>query len=182
MNANTLRLAPLVIMLLLAFAMAMGLFNGTSSQRDASLVGMRINPFTLPSLDAQTGRFTPKSWKGQVAVLNVFASWCEPCAAEHPELLRLSQSGNINLYGMAWKDSPQKVANWLAANGNPYRSVGIDAQGQTTVALALTGIPETFIIDKKGVIAWHYRQPLTADIINSVMLPLIEKLNNTNAQ
>ncbi|OYV48010.1 MAG: hypothetical protein B7X10_03725, partial [Burkholderiales bacterium 21-58-4] len=121
------------------------------------MVGLRIAPFTLPGLGG--GHFSPQLWKGKVALLNVFASWCVPCASEQPALVRLAQTGKILIYGLAWKDQPQKVAEYLRKNGNPYRSVGLDAYGQTTIPLALTGVPETFVIDKTGRVYYQYDMP-----------------------
>jgi cytochrome c biogenesis protein CcmG/thiol:disulfide interchange protein DsbE len=175
------RALPLFILLLLAAALGAGLLtHETPAQTGVSLVGYQPGPFELPSLpmaNQPAGKFSPKLWQGQVAVLNVFASWCEPCAAEHPVLMRLAQTGKVAVYGIGWKDKPASVTAWLNARGNPYQAVGIDQYGAATIALSMTGVPETYVLKKDGSVFYHHKSPIDNEIVDKVILPLVEKLN-----
>lgn len=175
MQNKTLRLMPLLLLLIFSALLAAGLFHSRSKQNDA-LVGKSFSPFTLDRLDT-TEAFSVPLWQGNVAVINVFATWCEPCQVEHPALMNLAASGKVNLFGIAWKDKKEKVAAWLEKRGNPYHAVGLDPLGHSTVPLALTGVPETFVLDKQGIVRFHISDALTDDMINTQILPLVEKLN-----
>lgn len=176
MDRNWLRALPLILLLLVSAMLATGLFNRPPESPTAS-AGKKMLAFDLPTLSGEAVRMTPNGFSGHTAILNVFASWCVPCTVEHPVLMKLAQSGKVQLYGLAWKDTPEHIAAWLAARGNPYRLVGIDRYGQTTVALGLTGAPETFVLDRDGNIYYHLKAPLTDDDINQIILPLVERLN-----
>lgn len=186
MNPKLLRTLPLFLLLLLSLALAMGLIHGKPPKdRDASMVGRKVIPFEVPALPApgetQTG-FSPNTWKGHVAVLSVFASWCVPCAAEHPVLMKLAATGKVPIYGLAWKDTPEKIAAWLKVNGNPYRRVGVDEFGRSTVLLGLTGVPELFVIGRDGTIFYHHRSPVDDYTVNNVILPMVERLEGGDAK
>lgn len=179
MNPQWFRAAPLVIMLLLLMALGFGLLGGTPSQEEHNqrLIGYQVAPFNVAVLGEDNARFSPDSWQGRVAMLNVFASWCATCVAEHDVLMKIAKSGKIAIYGLAWKDKPEKVVQWINDRGNPYQLIGVDELGKSTVSLALTGVPETFVFDKSGRIAYHYSGPLTDDMADTLILPLAEKLN-----
>lgn len=175
MNSNMIRMLPLLILLLLSVAVALGLFNGKRDPIDLLNNGKKFSDFELPSL-AKPQIFTPKLFGGgRVLVVNVFASWCEPCAAEHEVLMSLAHS--VNIYGIAWKDKPEDALKYLQERGNPFQQIGVDETGVTTVPMAITGVPETYVLDKTGAIALHYKAPLTDDIITSLFIPLIKQLN-----
>lgn len=177
MNPKWLRIAPLIIMLLLLMALALGLVGGNVGKAiNRRLIGYNIAPFDIPALGSDA-HFSPAAWQGRVAVLNIFASWCKPCAAEHAELMKLAQAGKVAIYGLAWKDKPEAVTAWLRARGNPYQLIGIDEYAKTTVATGIIGVPETFLLDKNGAIAYHVSGTLTADVVDNVILPMAEKLN-----
>jgi cytochrome c biogenesis protein CcmG, thiol:disulfide interchange protein DsbE len=166
---------PLIILLLLAVVLAVG---GQRQTPPSPLVGTKIPSFGAPALDKNGAVFSPDRWKGKVVLLNVFASWCLPCAAEHETLMRLAKSGKVEIVGLAWRDEPERITKWLAERGNPYKLVGIDAKGENTVELGLTGVPETFVIGRDGVIAWHYKSNLTDDIVEKTILPIIDRLQH----
>lgn len=173
-----LRILPLLIMLLLTIALAMGLFNRNPPSAIDTLNNGKVFPdFTIASLGKDT-MFSPKLFGGRVLVVNAFASWCEPCAAEHDLLMELAQK--VNIYGVAWKDKPEAVLRYLQERGNPFQEVGVDELGDTTIKMFLTGVPETFILNKKGEIVLHYKAPLTEEVIKTLILPLIIQLNNEN--
>lgn len=179
-NINTIRMLPLLILFLLSAAIALGLFNGKKNPIDIVNNGKKFSDFQLPSL-AKNQMFSPKLFGGgRVLVVNVFASWCEPCAAEHEVLMSLAHT--VNIYGIAWKDKPEDALKYLQERGNPFQQIGVDETGVTTVPMAITGVPETFVLDKNGAIALHYKAPLTDDIITSLFIPLIKQLNAQNAK
>lgn len=181
MDPKLLRLVPLLVMLLLALMLAFGLFNHPTLRQEERMVGLNITPFSLPEVSG-SGRFSPDLWRGKVAVLNVFASWCAPCAAEAPALMHLAQSGKVPVFGIAWKDKPEDAARYLQTKGNPYQAVGLDVHGETTLPLALTGVPETFIIDKTGHVYFQFNAPISDDTVDKVILPLVAKLDSGNVR
>ncbi len=175
------RMLPLLIMFILSSALGLGLFNkGKNVEIDQHSNGKKISGFELPSLGKEA-MFTPELFSGgKVMVVNVFASWCVPCAQENDLLMKLAQK--VNIYGIAWKDKPADAFTFLKENGNPYQEIGIDEEGKTTIPMAITGVPETYIIDKNGAIALHYKLPLTEEVLNSLIIPLVKKLNTENAK
>lgn len=178
--ANKLRMVPLLILLFLSAALGMGLFgSGSHNVVDNVNKGKKLNDFELQSLGSQQV-FSPKLLgNGRVVAINVFASWCVPCASEHELLMKLAHK--VNIYGIAWKDKPEDTLRFLQERGNPFQQIGIDEAGITTVPMAITGVPETYIFDKEGAIAMHYKAPLTEDVLNQVMIPLVQQLNAANA-
>lgn len=178
-RSTAVRLIPLLVMLLLSIILASGLFRDDRKLfEDSPLVGLHITPFSIPTLGAGNTLFQPREWRGKVIVLNIFASWCVPCVEEHKIWMDVAKKTNINLYGMAWKDTPVKVSEWLNKHGNPYRLIGIDESGSTTIAMALTGVPETMVIAQDGSIYFHHQAPVTRELVDTVIVPLAEKLAN----
>lgn len=178
LNPQFVRLIPLLLMLVVAIMLSMGLFNNDEPKSEHQrLIGMHTGVIDLPSMDPAKPRFASPDWLGQVVVLNVFASWCEPCVAENPAVMKLSQSGKVAVYGLAWKDTPQRVSAWLTTHGNPYHQIGVDTTGHTTVTLALSGVPETFVLGKDGTVFYHQQAPIDAEEVDTVILPLVDQLN-----
>ena len=116
---------------------------------------------------------------GQVALVNFFASWCVPCRAEHPLLMRLSEQEHMRVYGIAWKDRPENAARFIAQLGDPYRRIGVDESGRAGIDFGITGVPETFVIDKTGHIRRHYGAPLTPEQVKNDLLPLLRELGRS---
>ena len=152
---------PLIVLLLLCGFFALSLAGEKHQAASPSpLVGKQMPPVvTLPA--------------GKLAMVNVFASWCAPCALEHPQLMELSK--RLPIHGIAWKNKKADVEKWLGAHGNPYRDLRIDEKGETTIPLALTGVPESFIVDENGIVIYHTRAPLTPDLIASDIEPLLKE-------
>ena len=113
---------------------------------------------------------------GQVSLLNVFGSWCPPCAIEHPMLMQISRSGRVPIYGIDWKDPPGRGTAWLERNGNPYQRVGNDEAGRVAIDLGITGAPETFLIDRDGRVRYRHVGIITQEIWRETLLPMIEAL------
>ncbi len=177
-----LRLLPLGILFVILLALSLGLVgNGGAPVAKSRMIGQKPGIFDLTVLDVPQGHFAPKMWLGRTVMLNVFASWCEPCAAEHALLMKLSQSRRVEIFGLAWKDTADKTRAWLKERGNPYSMVGMDPIGQTTVHLGLSGVPETMIIDPSGTVVYHHKAQLTEAEIDTVIIPLLNQMQSGNA-
>jgi len=157
------------------------------------LKGLDRNPRDIPSplinkpapsevleglnvLDMQSQALRVKDLKGQVWLLNVWGSWCSGCQVEHPLLNRLAAEGLLPIVGLAWKDSPAQSRDWLSRLGNPYATVLMDLQGKAAIEWGVYGAPETFLIDKDNTVRFKHVGPLTADIIDKQLRPMIEQL------
>lgn len=101
-------------------------------------------------------------------IINVFASWCLPCQIEHPLLLALKKQTTTPILGIAWKDKRANIEQWVSERGNPYHHILHDEKGESTIALGLTGVPETFVVDAKGVIIFHTQSPMNESMINEI--------------
>jgi len=112
-----------------------------------------------------------------VWLLNVWASWCVSCRQEHPVLMQLSRTGEVPIIGLNYKDTRKEAMNWLNDFGNPYNVVGFDSDGRVGTDYGVYGVPETYIIDKQGVIRHKVTGPITPDILRNEVLPLVRKLN-----
>jgi cytochrome c biogenesis protein CcmG/thiol:disulfide interchange protein DsbE len=175
-----LALSPLLALLLLSAFLATGLLDTEPRVKESRIIGFDITDFDVKSLTSEDS-FSPALWKNKIVVLNIFASWCKPCLVEHPVLMRLSQTGKVEMLGLAWRDTPENAAQWLNKHGNPFHHVGVDPGGKSSFALALTGVPETYVIDQYGKIAYHYKSAVTDEIVDEIILPMVQKLRNTNA-
>jgi cytochrome c-type biogenesis protein CcmF len=131
--------------------------------------------FDLPPLLAGQGGLKTADLKGKVTLINFFASWCVACREEHPYLPQIAKAG-IVLVGIDYKDRPEDARAWLAELGNPYPNIAVDAHGRTGIDFGVYGMPESYLIDKQGVIRFKQIGPLTPDIINNQVIPLAEKL------
>lgn len=145
-------------------------------QREARIIGRVPMSFTLPSLDGQGSVSLPT--KGKVTILSIFASWCQYCRIEHPTLMKLAAMKKVPIIGLAWKDDPEKTKAWLAKYGTPYTQVALDEDAISTVPLSLTGIPQTYIFDKAGRVAYSKKAVLDQEELETVILPLVEKLQH----
>jgi cytochrome c biogenesis protein CcmG/thiol:disulfide interchange protein DsbE len=115
--------------------------------------------------------------KGQVVLVNFFASWCVPCRIEQPILMRLAKQDHVALYGIDYKDQPAAAKRVLAELGDPYRAIGLDADGITGIDFGVYGVPETYVIDKNGQIRKRFVGPLTEQSLQQELLPLLKQLN-----
>lgn len=166
---------PLIVFCVLALVFAQLLFSEKRIGPGISpLVGQPVPDFTLEAVEGvNRPLLTPEILEiNSPSILNVFASWCAPCRIEHPELMSLTDDGVV-VYGIAYKDKAVDIRRYLNAGGNPYAAIGSDPKGQAQLALGLSGVPETFVIDNEGVIRAHVRGPLTPLIIRDVILPAL---------
>lgn len=174
---------PLIVLAALVGIFVLGL-NPDRDPRaiDSPLIGKKIASFTAPAFAAgQPGiadsDLLTGAYKGQVVAINFFASWCVPCRAEHPLLKKLGDEAGIPVLGLAWKDKKDALQAFLGELGNPYARIGTDDNGRIGIVdFGITGVPETFIIDKQGIIRDRIPGPLSDDLIDTQLLPLIKGL------
>jgi len=168
-------LLPLLVFVGLAVAMAWGLTRNPD-RLPSALIGSPVPEFSLPPVKGRTLGLSSADLQGQVSLVNVFASWCVPCRAEHPMLLQLSEQGSVPIYGINYKDRPDDAQRWLDALGDPYDRTGADLDGRVSIEWGVYGIPETFVIDSDGTIAYKHVGPFTQAIMDETIVPLIRKL------
>jgi cytochrome c biogenesis protein CcmG/thiol:disulfide interchange protein DsbE len=140
------------------------------------LIGKPAPHFELPQLHEATKTFSERDMLGKVWVLNVWASWCVSCREEHPVLLDLAASGAVPVYGLNYKDKREDGLAWLKGMGDPYKTSIYDFEGRVGIDYGVYGVPETYLIDKKGVIRYKRIGPLTSEIVKSTLLPLVKEL------
>jgi cytochrome c biogenesis protein CcmG/thiol:disulfide interchange protein DsbE len=169
------RLMPLIIFLALAALLAVGL---TLNPRlvPSPLVGKAAPEFELPLLNA-SGKFSHEDLKGDITLLNVFASWCFACRQEHQAITRLSRSG-LRVIGFNYKDKAQDASAWLRQFGNPYQLVAQDLDGRVGMDWGVYGAPETFVIDHNGIIRDKRIGPVDQEYISEKLMPLIEQIRS----
>jgi cytochrome c biogenesis protein CcmG/thiol:disulfide interchange protein DsbE len=169
-------LVPLAIFVALAgfFYVGLGL-----NPRDvpSPLIDKAAPTFNLSQLSNPQQSVSRDANLGKVWLLNVWASWCVSCRQEHPVLMQLSRTGEVPIIGLNYKDTRKEAMNWLNDFGNPYNVVGFDSDGRVGTDYGVYGVPETYIIDKQGVIRHKVTGPITPDILRNEVLPLVRKLN-----
>jgi cytochrome c biogenesis protein CcmG/thiol:disulfide interchange protein DsbE len=172
---------PLVAFAALAAIFWFRLGNSDPSRIPSALIGHPAPPTALPALEglvnngAQVPGLDPSVFKGKVSVVNVWASWCVPCHDEAPLLTELGRDSRLQIVGINYKDSPDNARRFLGRYGNPYGIVGVDANGRASIEWGVYGVPETFIVGRKGTIVYKLVGPVTADNINSVLKVEIDK-------
>ncbi len=142
------------------------------------LIGKTAPDFSLPELRDPQKIFSPKHVTGEVWLLNVWASWCSGCRDEHPLLMDLANSGVVPVYGIGYKDRREDALAWLGRWGDPYHVTGMDESGRVGIRYGVYGVPETYLIDKTGVIRHKQIGPLDEKTIRESLLPLIRELQN----
>jgi cytochrome c biogenesis protein CcmG, thiol:disulfide interchange protein DsbE len=156
-------LLPLLIFGGMAALFLTGLFGGSGNRLPSTLIGRSAPEVALSALD---GASVPGFGKadlasGRVTLVNVFASWCAPCHAEHPLLMELAKDSRIRIFGINQKDSPENARRFLGAKGNPYAAVGVDPNGRASIEWGVYGVPETFVVKGDGTIVHKLVGPLT---------------------
>jgi cytochrome c biogenesis protein CcmG, thiol:disulfide interchange protein DsbE len=142
----------------------------------STLIGRPLPEFSLGPIPGLEQGLASRDLVGQVALVNVFGSWCIACIYEHPQLMRIAREGTVPVYGLDWKDPPGAGMQWLRERGNPYAAVGNDADGRVAIDLGVTGAPETFVIDAKGIIRYKHIGPITPEAWEKTILPIIRDL------
>jgi len=174
-------LAPLVVFLALVALFLIRLYSGDPSRIPSALIGHPAPQTDLPPVAGleRNGAAVPgidaASFKGAVTVVNVWASWCVPCHDEAPLLMRLAQDSRFRLIGINYKDEPDNARRFLGRYGNPFAAAGADLNGRAGIEWGVYGVPETFVVGRDARIAYKLVGPITADNINTVLKPEIEK-------
>ena len=167
---------PLAVFVALVAFFAVGL---TRDPREvpSPFIGKSAPQFSLRQLHDEKVAFAPADMKGKVWLLNVWASWCVSCRVEHPLLVEMSRTNLVPIVGLNYKDKRDDGLQWLAKFGNPYVLSAFDDEGRVGIDYGVYGVPETFVIDKQGVIRYKQIGPVTPEALEKKILPLIRKLN-----
>lgn len=168
-------LIPLFIFLVVVGFLFKGLFLDPR-EVPSPLVGKPAPHFSLVRLDAADKTFSPKEMLGKVWLLNTWASWCAACKDEHPLLVELSKADFVPIIGLDYKDNNQDAQQWLDQAGNPYAINAVDADGRVGIDYGVYGVPETYVIDKKGSIAYKQIGPITMEALRDKIIPLVKQL------
>ena len=168
-------LLPLAVFLVLAGFLAVGL-NRDPHEIPSPLVDKPAPAFNLPRLDDPLQMISTQDLRGQVWLLNVWASWCVACRQEHPLLVDLARAGAVKVYGLNYKDKREDALGLLRKSGDPYVKSVSDTEGLVGIDYGVYGVPETFVIDKQGVIRYKQVGPITPEALRDTLLPLIKKL------
>lgn len=166
---------PFVVFVVLAVFLAIGL-NLNPREVPSPLIGKPAPAFTLPQLHEPAKQFSTQDMKGKVWLLNVWASWCVSCREEHPVLMELSRQNIVPIYGLDYKDKNEDAELWLKKGGDPYTLSVTDTDGRIGIDYGVYGVPETYVIDKQGVIQYKQIGPVTPQNLTEKILPLVAEL------
>lgn len=169
-------LIPLAVFVLIVVFLWIGL-SLNPREVPSPLIGKPAPVFELPQLHESGAMVRSSELKGQVWLLNVFASWCTPCLEEHPYLVDLARREVVPVYGLNYKDGREAALKWLGRHGDPYTGIAVDPSGRTGIEFGVYGVPETFVIDKEGVIRFKHIGPLNPRVLEEQVLPLVARLN-----
>ncbi|HEX3664174.1 MAG TPA: DsbE family thiol:disulfide interchange protein [Rhizomicrobium sp.] len=171
---RVLYILPVLAFVGLAYLFFRSLNGSPPDELPSALVGKPAPVTNLPALDGAAKAFdTADLRNGHVTVLNVWASWCVPCRAEAPALATLSQLKEVALYGMVYEDKAPAAREFLKESGNPFNRIDLDRDGRAGIEWGIYGVPETFIIDAKGIVRLRYAGPIVGNTLNTVILPAI---------
>ena len=171
-------LIPLILFIVLVVFLGIGL-NRDPREVPSPLINKPAPAFEVAQLAQPNKTFSPASMKGQVWILNVWASWCVACREEHPVLVELAKSQIAPVIGLDYKDKREDAMAMLAKQGNPYALSAFDGNGRVGIDYGVYGVPETYIIDKAGVIRFKHIGPLTMDLLNQKIYPLVTELKKS---
>lgn len=173
----------LVFMLPLAiFGLVAAYFiAGLDPERDPSavpsaLIDRPVPEFELAAVVEDGKGLSSDELRGEVVLINFFASWCVPCRAEHTLLEQLAREHGVPIYGIVYKDDPAAIVRWLADLGSPYRTVLVDPESRTALDFGVYGVPETYVVDVEGRIRYRFAGPLDPATIETILLPMMEDL------
>jgi len=172
-------LIPLALFAAVAVFLGLGL-GLNPSEVPSPLIGKPAPAFALPVLADGAGgsqALRREDLLGKVWMLNVWASWCAPCREEHPLVIDIAQRKLVAVYGLNYKDKPAAATQWLRQLGNPYTATLVDADGRAGIDFGVYGVPETFIIDRQGIVRFKHVGPLNAGVVRDKIEPLLKTLN-----
>ena len=166
---------PIAAFAVLAFFLFRSLWSPTDDAIPSVLINKPAPRLVLPALDAQSAAFTAADLSaGHVSVVNVFASWCAPCRLEAVQLNSLSKVPGIAVYGLAQKDKPEATRAFLDEVGNPFARIARDDDGRASIEWGVYGVPETFVVDGKGIIRLKFVGQLTEAVLDKQIIPAIQ--------
>lgn len=169
------RLLYLLPVVLVAVLLAI-FWRGLDPKRDPSALPSALigKPMPMPVMPGLKGEFDLLYSKGQPVLVNFFASWCLPCRAEHPLLERIAKDYGITVIGIAYKDKPEDAQRYLDELGNPYAMIGLDESGRGGIEFGLTGVPETYVVDRDGIVRYRLAGPIAPENFEDQLLPAIK--------
>lgn len=168
-------LAPLLVFVALVAVLAVGL---TLNPREipSALIGRPVPQFALPPVQGGALGLAGADLQGEVSLVNVFASWCVACREEHPVFMQMRREGLVPIHGLNYKDRPADAQKWLEDLGDPYTRTGADLDGRVAIEWGVYGVPETFVVDREGRIAYKHIGPVTPEVLERTLRPLIARL------
>jgi cytochrome c biogenesis protein CcmG/thiol:disulfide interchange protein DsbE len=171
---------PLVIFGLLAVLFTFALRSGDPSRLPSALIGRPAPATALPALEGLSDGGNPVPAVaagdlkvGQVTVMNFWASWCAPCLQEHPQLMALKERLGVRLIGINYKDQPANARRFLGRHGNPFAAVGTDGNGRAGIEWGVIAVPETFVVDGRGVVVYKHTGPISPEALETAVIPAI---------
>lgn len=168
-------LGPLAIFVIVGIFLGVGLTLNPRSI-PSPLVGKPVPQFQLAAVKGRTLGLASTDLRGEVSIVNVFASWCVACRDEHPLWMALARQNIAPIHGLNYKDKPDDAARWLGELGDPYLRTGADLDGRVGIEWGVYGVPETYVVDKKGVIRDKVIGAITPRIVEERLLPLVRRL------
>jgi len=176
MNQRLIFLLPLGIFLVLAVYFAVGLTKDPR-RLPSTLIDRPVPKFDLAPIKGYDRGFKSEDLLGQVTLVNIFGSWCVACVSEHPYLMKLKRNNEVPIYGLDWRETTDDAGpKWLARYGDPYTLIGDDRDSRVAIDFGVTGAPETFIVDKKGVIRYKQVGPIHDAVWQDTLKPIVEAL------
>ena len=168
-------LVPLAAFTVITGLLAIGL---TLNPREipSPLIGKAVPQFELPPVRGRKLGLATADLKGEVSIVNVFASWCVSCKEEHPVFMQMQRERLVPIHGLNYKDRPDDAQKWLDDMGDPYTRTGADIDGRVAIEWGVYGVPETFVIDREGKIAYKHIGPVTPKLLDETLRPLIARL------
>lgn len=174
------QVVPTVVVVSLIVLLGYGLTRNPTKLPSA-LIGESVPEFSLPTLVSERSVLTNEDLKGQVTVINTWASWCLTCRAEHPRIAALTMRTGVPVVGLNYKDTRKAALQWLDHFGNPFAAVIFDKKGQLGFDLGVGAVPESFVVDSHGVIRHKVVGPITPKILNETLIPLLRHLQQEAA-
>lgn len=168
-------LVPLVVFVVIAAFLAVGLTRDPS-RVPSPLIGKPVPDFSLPRLEAGTGSIGPGQLRGEVYLLNVWATWCTGCRKEHGVLMEAASREGIRILGLDYKDERGAALQWLDERGNPYFASAYDPDGRVGIDLGVYGVPETYVIDARGIVRHKVIGPMSREALNETIVPMVRRL------
>jgi len=166
---------PLAVFGLLAAAFYWGLWNN-DDRLPSTLIGKPVPEFALPPIEGRQDGLSSADLQGQVSLVNVWASWCVPCRTENPLLVELAKAGTVPIYGINYKDDPEEALAFLEELGDPFTRIGADRSGRAAIDWGVYGLPETFVIDAEGRIAYKHVGPFDRRALEDDIVPVVRRL------